>query len=102
MLIEPKGKRDVTLIGTGSEVSLAVEAAKQLAEEGIEAAVVSMPCCELFEAQDESYRDAVLGDAPRVARGGRGRIRLGQMAWRERRLCRHARIWRLGAGARPI
>ena len=67
VLIEPKAKRDVTLIGTGSEVSLAVEAAKQLAEEGIKAAVVSMPCCELFEAQDESYRDAVLGKAPRVA-----------------------------------
>ena len=67
MLIEPKAKRDVTLIGTGSEVSLAVEAAKQLAEEEIKAAVVSMPCCELFEAQDESYRDAVLGKAPRVA-----------------------------------
>ncbi|MEZ0278499.1 MAG: transketolase [Methylibium sp.] len=67
VLIKPKGKRDVTLIGTGSEVSLAVEAAKQLAEEEIKAAVVSMPCCELFEAQDESYRDAVLGKAPRVA-----------------------------------
>ena len=67
LLIEPKGKRDVTLIGTGSEVSLAVEAAKELAEEGIKAAVVSMPSFELFAAQDRSYRDAVLGSAPRVA-----------------------------------
>ena len=66
MLIEPKGKRDVTLIGTGSEVSLAVEAAKQLEGEGIKAAVVSMPCFELFDAQDEAYRDAVLGKAARV------------------------------------
>ena len=44
MLIEAEGKRDVTLIGTGSELALAVEAAKALAKEGIKAAVVSMPC----------------------------------------------------------
>jgi transketolase len=67
VLIEPKGKRDVTLIGTGSEASLAVEAAKQLAEEGIKAAVVSMPSFELFEVQDVTYRAAVLGSVPRVA-----------------------------------
>ena len=67
VLIEPKGGRDVTLIGTGSELSLAVEAAKALEGEGIRAAVVSMPCFELFEAQSESYRNAVLGSAPRVA-----------------------------------
>ena len=67
MLIEPKGGRDVTLIGTGSELALAVEAAKALDGEGIRAAVVSMPCFELFEAQGEDYRNAVLGSAPRVA-----------------------------------
>jgi transketolase len=67
VLIEPKGGRDVTLLGTGSEVALAVEAAKLLEGEGIKAAVVSMPCWELFEAQSEAYRSAVLGSAPRVA-----------------------------------
>ena len=67
LLIEPKGERDVTLIGTGSELALAVQAAKALAGEGIAAAVVSMPCFELFGAQAESYRSAVLGSAPRVA-----------------------------------
>jgi transketolase len=67
VLIEPEGARDVTLIGTGSEVSLAVAAAKLLAGEGIKAAVVSVPCSELFEAQDEAYQDQVLGRAPRVA-----------------------------------
>jgi transketolase len=67
VLIEPKGKRDVTLIGTGSELALAVAAAKTLEEEGIRAAVVSMPCWELFEAQSKSYQEAVLGKAPRVA-----------------------------------
>ena len=45
VLIEPKGERDVTLIGTGSELALAVQAAKALEGEGIGAAVVSMPCC---------------------------------------------------------
>ncbi|MBC8020156.1 MAG: transketolase [Methyloceanibacter sp.] len=67
VLIEPKGARDVTLIGTGSEVALAVEAAKALEGEGISAAVVSMPCWELFEAQSKSYQNTVLGVGPRVA-----------------------------------
>ena len=67
VLSEPEGGRDVTLIGTGSELALAAEAAKKLAEEGIKAAVVSMPSMELFRAQPESYRGAVLGDKPRVA-----------------------------------
>jgi transketolase len=67
VLIEPKGTRDVTLIGTGSEVSLAVQAAKALDGEGIKAAVVSMPCFDLFAVQSAAYRDAVLGQAPRVA-----------------------------------
>jgi transketolase len=67
VLIEPKGERNVTLIGTGSEVMLAVAAAKQLAEEGIKAAVVSMPCWQLFEAQGAPYQAEVLGQAPRVA-----------------------------------
>lgn len=67
VLVEPEGARDVTLLATGSEVSLAVEAAKMLAGEGIKAAVVTMPCWELFEAQGEDYRQAVLGSGPRVA-----------------------------------
>ncbi|MGH6832619.1 MAG: transketolase-like TK C-terminal-containing protein, partial [Methyloceanibacter sp.] len=66
VLSEPKGGRDVTLIGTGSETALAVQAAKALEGEGVRAAVVSMPCFELFAAQSQSYRDAVLGSAPRV------------------------------------
>jgi transketolase len=66
VLIEPEGGRDVTVLATGSEVSLAVNAAKMLEEQGIKAAVVSMPCWELFEAQDEGYQSAVLGTTPRV------------------------------------
>ena len=68
LLREPAGHRAVTLIATGSEVEIAVAAAERLeADHGIAAAVVSMPCWELFEEQDADYRKAVLGSAPRVA-----------------------------------
>ena len=67
VLRETDGKRDVTLIATGTEVALAVSAADQLAEKGMKAAVVSLPCWELFEQQDLAYRHKVLGRAPRVA-----------------------------------
>lgn len=50
----------LTLIATGSEVQLAVEAGKQLTEEGLAIRVISMPCWEHFEAQPESYRRSVL------------------------------------------
>jgi len=61
------GARDVTLISTGSEVGLAVEAAATLAKDGVKAAVVSMPSFELFRKQSESYQNEVLGEAPRIA-----------------------------------
>ena len=64
---EPKGARAATLLATGSEVSLALEAAALLANEGIDAAVVSMPCWELFEEQPAAYQNAVLGGAPVIA-----------------------------------
>ena len=54
------GKPEVILIGTGSEVSLCVEAYEKLKAEGVKARVVSMPCWKLFDAQPQSYRDAVL------------------------------------------
>jgi transketolase len=79
VLVEPKGRRDVTLIGTGSEVSLAVTAAKALQGQGIEAAVVSMPCWELFENQDQGYQGAVLGAAPRV--GVEAAVEFGWQKW---------------------
>jgi transketolase len=62
-----KKKRDVTIFATGSEVEIALAARALLAKDSIAAAVVSMPCMELFELQDAKYRDAVIGDAPRVA-----------------------------------
>ena len=60
-------KRDVTLLATGSEVSIALQAASQLQQDGLTAAVVSMPCWQLFDEQDENYRVSVLGTAPRIA-----------------------------------
>jgi transketolase len=66
LVAAPEGGRDVTLIATGSEVVIALEAARLLATERIRAAVVSAPCFELFEEQSAEYRAAVLGWAPRV------------------------------------
>jgi transketolase len=59
----PDGKPDVILIGTGSEVSLCVAAREQLAASGVKARVVSMPSWELFDEQDDAYRDTVLPPA---------------------------------------
>ena len=69
-----------------------------LAKDGIRAAVVSMPCWELFEAQAEEYRTPVLGTAPRVAVEAGGAARLGPLARRALGLCRHERFRRLGPG----
>ena len=54
------GDPEVLLIGTGSEVRLCVSAYEALKKEGVKARVVSMPSCELFEQQDQAYRDQVL------------------------------------------
>jgi transketolase len=67
VLAEGPHARQVTLLATGSEVSIAIAAREMLARENIDAAVVSMPCWELFEVQPQAYRAAVLGTAPRVA-----------------------------------
>lgn len=56
---DPKAMKGI-LIGTGSEVSLAIEAQAELAKEGIDVRVVSMPCEELFDAQDASYKESIL------------------------------------------
>jgi transketolase len=75
VLAEAEGPRKATLIATGSEVSLAMEARAKLAAQGIQAAVVSLPCWELFEDQSADYRAGVLGTAFKVgieAAGGFG------------------------------
>ena len=68
VLAEADGDRAATLLASGSEVALALEARAALQADGIPTAVVSMPCLELFDAQDRAYRDRVLGPgAVRVA-----------------------------------
>jgi transketolase len=65
----------VVLIGTGSEVALCISAYEELRREGIAARVVSMPSWELFEQQDQAYRDGVL--PPNVA--ARVSVEMGSM-----------------------
>ncbi|MEZ5685562.1 MAG: transketolase [Paracoccaceae bacterium] len=65
-LLRNPAKRDVTLIASGSELELAMDAAELLELEGVKAAVVSAPCFELFAQQSPDYREAVLGVGPRV------------------------------------
>lgn len=68
ILHEPEGGADLVIIATGSEVSLALATAEKLATMGKKARVVSMPCREVFLAQDPAYISSVLGpDLPRVA-----------------------------------
>jgi transketolase len=66
VIAEAGGARQATLIATGSEVAIAMAAREALAGEGIPVAVVSLPCWELFSAQDDAYRAEVLGGAPRI------------------------------------
>jgi transketolase len=66
LVVAPDGGRDATLVATGSEVSIALDAARLLATEHVRAAVVSAPCFALFEEQPDDYRAHVLGTAPRV------------------------------------
>jgi transketolase len=66
VLAEADGPRQATLIATGSEIQIAMSAREALAADGIPVAVVSLPCWELFEQQDDAYRASVLGGVPRV------------------------------------
>ncbi len=79
ILCDVDGERDVTILATGSEVEIAVEASGILMAGGIKAVVVSMPCWELFAEQDQAYQDEVLGSAPMVA--VEAAIRMGWDKW---------------------
>jgi transketolase len=63
VLVDAAGEPDCILIATGSEVALAVEAARELTGRGRKVRVVSMPCTSVFDAQDAAWRDAVLPPA---------------------------------------
>jgi transketolase len=75
------GQPDVILIATGSEVHVAVDAAKQLDEQGTRARVVSMPCWELFEAETSEYRDEVLPPDVKARLSVEAGIALGWKKW---------------------
>ena len=64
VLHEADGEAQATLIATGSEVELAVKARSELQQAGIPTRVVSMPCLERFEEQDDAYKSHVLGNTP--------------------------------------
>jgi transketolase len=68
VLVDCGGRPDCVLIATGSEVGLAVDAARRLTEAGRRIRVVSMPCTAIFDVQPQQYRDSVLPPGvPRVA-----------------------------------
>jgi len=58
--------RQITLLASGSEVEIALEAHQKLADDGIASIVVSVPCLDLFWQQDAAYRASILGTAPRI------------------------------------
>jgi transketolase len=78
---EAAGTPDVILIATGSEVSLALDAAKLLEAGGTKTRVVSMPCWERFERQDQGYRDAVLPPAVKARVSIEAAATLGWQRW---------------------
>ncbi|MBY6161634.1 transketolase [Mameliella alba] len=81
VLAEAEGKRQAILMATGSEVSIALKARDLLQAEGIGTRVVSMPCWELFEAQDEAYRRRVLPPAGPVRVAVEAGVRMGWDRW---------------------
>ncbi len=74
-------KPDVLLLASGSEVSVALEAAEKLAAEKIAAQVVSMPCWELFEEQDKKYRDSVIPPSVKARVGIEAGVEQGWWKW---------------------
>jgi transketolase len=80
VLAESEGKRQAIIMATGSEVEIAIKAREKLQAIGIGTRVVSMPCWELFEAQEESYRRKILPAGP-LRIGVEAAVRLGWDKW---------------------
>jgi len=74
-------RADVLLLASGSEVSIALQAAEKLAAEGIKAQVVSMPCWELFEKQNKEYRDSVIPPDVKARIGIEAGVEMGWHKW---------------------
>ncbi|MEU0315030.1 transketolase [Nocardioides sp. NPDC006273] len=80
LLDSPTDNVDVVLLGTGSEVQYAVAAREELAKEGIGARVVSLPCLEWFDAQEQDYRDSVIPPSVKARVSVEAGVKQG---WRE-------------------
>ena len=80
-ILQDVDQPEVILIATGSEVGLALDAAKLLADKQTRARVVALPCWELFEEQDQAYRDEVLPPAIEARVGVEAAVRLGWDRW---------------------
>ena len=93
LVLENEGYK-TTLLASGSEVSIALDAAKKLAEENILVNVVSVPCMEIFEQQSDEYKQSVLGDERKVAIEAAGR-----MSWDKYLCCTDAFVGMEGFGA---
>ena len=78
---EEDGDPELILIATGAEVGPTLEAGRAVAAAGVRARVVSMPCWELFEAQDDGYRDAVLPPATTARLSVEPGVALGWSRW---------------------
>ncbi len=74
-------KPDVLLLASGSEISVALDARERLADDGISASVVSMPCWELFEKQEQAYKDSVLPPETKARVGIEAGVELGWGKW---------------------
>ena len=83
MLADPDGEADVILIGTGSEVAVALDAAATLTAAGHSVRVVSMPCMELFAEQADGYRSSVLPDGVATVSVEAG-VTFGWARWADR------------------
>ncbi len=98
------GKPDVILIATGSEMEITLLAAEKLTGEGRNVRVVSLPSTDIFDAQDETYRESVLpaNVSARVAvEAGIVRL-LVQICWAERGDCWDDGLWGVGAGRQAV
>ncbi len=102
VLAEAEGARQATLIATGTEVSIAMDARERLKQEGIAVAVVSLPCWELFEAQDEAYRRYCAGWRAAHRHRGGFPVWLGSLAGTGRGVHRHEHVRRFRSVGRCL
>jgi len=80
-ILTSRGKPDVILLASGSEVAIALEAARQLDADGLSTQVVSMPCWKLFEKQDDKYKNSVIPRDVRVRVGIEAGVEMGWRKW---------------------